>query len=84
MTGGSGLWVCNLLPIERHLRIYAEAALWIASCRPLALPTADTAAALADYVRVASERRDDLALQVAKADEFIAQLRGLGGDPAAS
>ncbi|HSO70900.1 MAG TPA: MerR family transcriptional regulator [Arachnia sp.] len=49
-----------------------------------ALPTADTAAALADYVRVASERRDDLALQVAKADEFIAQLRGLGGDSASS
>lgn len=45
-------------------------------------PTEASAAALADYVRVACERREDLALQVAKADEFIAQLRGLGGDPA--
>ena len=43
------------------------------------LPTDATAAALANYVRIASQRREDLVLQVARADEFIAQLRGLGG-----
>lgn len=47
-------------------------------------PTEDTAAALAGYTRTASERRENLALQVAKADEFIAQLRELGGDHASS
>lgn len=35
-----------------------------------------TSAALADYLRIASERRDRLVDQVAKADEFIEQLRG--------
>lgn len=43
-------------------------------------PTGDTSAALREFLEVASARRRELLEQVGKADEFIDQLRSLGGD----
>lgn len=42
-------------------------------------PTGDTSAAIGEYLRSAGQRRDELTRQVARADEFIALLRALGG-----
>lgn len=45
-----------------------------------ASPTPATADTLAGYLDAATQRRDELVRQVARADEFIEQLRALGAD----
>lgn len=43
-------------------------------------PTDQTAAAVAEFVRVAQSRRDDLVAKLAAADEFISQLRRIDSE----
>lgn len=45
-----------------------------------ASPTPATGDTLAGYLDAATQRRDELVRQVARADEFIEQLRALGAD----